>query len=440
MGIPTLQGLQTALSGLLAGQEALDVVGQNIANAQTPGYTRQQAVLVTNPPITIPALSPNNGRGAVLGTGVGLETIQRVHDVYVEEALRGATTQLGQATAESGVLAAVQRGLDEPSASGLAAALSSFWSAWNSLASAPTSLAAREAVIAAGREVVTALHGLAASLREAEGEAKGRLAALLGEGGTVAEIAGQVASLNGEIKLAVQAGQEPNELIDKREALLSQLAKLGAVTVREGADQVVNVGFGGAEKPLVQEGKVNWPQTVGAAAGGEVGALIAFTEPGGRLAQLQGRLNQVAEALARTVNEHQPEKPFFSFTSGEAAASIAVVASPESIQTGPAGAPGNTEYARAIAALRGGEAETLYIAYAAGIGREAAAAKSALERAEAVQSALAKEQQTISGVSIDEEMTNMLALQRGYEASARVLTAMDQVLETLIEHTGVVGL
>lgn len=440
MGIPTLQGLQTALSGLLAGQEALDVVGQNIANAQTPGYTRQQAVLVTNPPITIPALSPNNGRGAILGTGVGVETIQRIHDIYVEEALRGATTAVGYASAEAQILEAVQRGLNEPSSAGLATALSNFWSAWNNLASAPTSLAAREAVIAAAKEVTTILHGLATNLQEAQANAKAALAAIVGEKGSVETIAKQVASLNGEIKLAVEAGQQPNELIDKREALLAQLAKLGTVVVRERPEGAINVSFAGAEKPIVEEATVNWPQTLGSAPGGEVGALLAFTAPGGRIAQLESRLNQVAETLAKTVNANQPEKPFFSFTAGAAAATISVAATAETIQTGPAGQAGNTEYARAIAGLRGGEAETLYIAYVAGIGKETEAAQSALARAEAVQGSLAKEEQTISGVSIDEEMTNMISLQRGYEASARVLTAMDQMLETLIEHTGVVGL
>src|SRR5579875_249115 len=337
MGIPSLQGLQTALSGLLADQQALDVVGQNVANAQTPGYTRQSAVLVTNPPITIPALSPNNGRGAVLGTGVGLETIQRIHDVYVEEAVRGATSQVGYARAPAKQLEGVQLSLHEPSSAGLATLLSNFWSAWNNLSTAPTSLAAREAVVSAGKEVASAVGSLDRYLKEAAGTANGQLERILGEGGTVDTLAKQVAALNGEIKLAVEAGQQPNELIDKREALLGQLAKLGSVAVREGSDGVVTVSFAATGTPLVEETTVNWPQSVTKAAGGEVGALLAFSEPGGKVSQLEGELNRFVETLANSVNSHQPEGPFFSFTAGEAAATLTVVATAESLQTGPAG-------------------------------------------------------------------------------------------------------
>ena len=78
MSIPTLQGLQTALSGLIAEQAALDVTGNNIANSDTEGYSRQRAVLQTNEPIVIPAISPLTGRGAQLGTGVSVATITRV--------------------------------------------------------------------------------------------------------------------------------------------------------------------------------------------------------------------------------------------------------------------------------------------------------------------------------------------------------------------------
>src|SRR5579862_7685128 len=108
MGIPSLQGLQTALSGLLASQEALDVTGQNIANAQTPGYTRQTAVLSTNPSMKIAALSPNDGRGADLGTGVGVETITRIRNAFLEAQYYTQSTAVGQASTLTQTLEQVQ--------------------------------------------------------------------------------------------------------------------------------------------------------------------------------------------------------------------------------------------------------------------------------------------------------------------------------------------
>ena len=84
MSIPTLQGLQTALSGLLAEQQAMDVTGHNIANANTEGYSRQVAVLETNQAIPIPALSAITGQGAQLGTGVTVETYTRIRNAYID--------------------------------------------------------------------------------------------------------------------------------------------------------------------------------------------------------------------------------------------------------------------------------------------------------------------------------------------------------------------
>jgi flagellar hook-associated protein 1 FlgK len=100
----------------------------------------------------------------------------------------------------------------------------------------------------------------------------------------------------------------------------------------------------------------------------------------------------------------------------------------------------DTKWSRTIAALRGGEVESLYGAFVARVGHEVKSAQTTLANAEAMQGAIKAQRESVSGVSIDEEMTNMMTFQRGYEASARVLTAMDQALETLIEHTGLVGL
>lgn len=440
MSIPTMQGLQTAISGLMAYQDSLDITGQNISNAETPGYSRQVADLVTEPTVTVPALSPEDGRGAIVGTGVGVKEIERIHNNFLEGQYRASTATLGSSAALAESLEQVQSALNEPSSTGLAAQLSSFWSAWNNLANAPTSLGAREVVVAAGKEVAATLNRLRTQISEVYETASTRYSQLTGSSGQVGSNAEAIASLNHQIQLAEQAGQQPNELLDKREALVNELAKLADTSTTEGEFGLVTVSFGGAEKPLVEGTKVNWPQTLKPSAGGELGALLALTEPTGRLDELGEGLNKVAETLAVSVNGHQPTSPFFSFSAGAAAATIKVVATPESLQTGPSEQPGSNEYANAIAALRGGEVESLYGAFVARVGHEVKSAQTTLANAEAMQGAIKAQRESVSGVSIDEEMTNMMTFQRGYEASARVLTAMDQALETLIEHTGLVGL
>jgi flagellar hook-associated protein 1 FlgK len=440
MSIPTLQGIQTALSGLMAGQEAVDVTGQNIANAQTPGYSRQTAELATNQPLVIAALSPLDGRGAQLGTGVGVEAITRIRNEYLDGQYHAENAAFGGAKTLVETLEQLQGVLGEPSSSGLSAQLSSFWSAWNALADSPTSTGAREAVVSAGGQVASTLNRLSGQISAASAEASQRYATLTGPDGEVRADALQIAELDAQIKLAEQAGQQPNELLDRRDGLIDGLSQLAQVGVSEGEYGTVTVSFGDAAKPLVEGTTVNWPQPLTSAAGGVLGTLISLSEPEGQLAQLRGMLDGVAEALAESVNAQQPRGAFFSFTPGSAAASISVVATLSTLQTGPEGEPGANNLALAVAGLRGGEAEQRYTAFVTHVGHEAQNAKSLEASTEAMRSAVAAARQRVSGVSLDEEMTNLMTFQRGYEASARVLTAMDSLLETLIEHTGRVGL
>ena len=102
--------------------------------------------------------------------------------------------------------------------------------------------------------------------------------------------------------------------------------------------------------------------------------------------------------------------------------------------------PGGNEVALAIAALRGGAAEQGYAALVEKVGSEVQGAKDDQTNLQTTVTAISDQRQSVSGVSLDEEMTNLITFQRGYQASARTLTAMDEMLETLIEHTGVVGL
>src|ERR1700722_811544 len=153
MTIPSLQGLQTALSGLIAEQTALDTTGNNIANANTEGYTRETALLEPDRPLTIPALSSHTGLGAQLGTGVSVTTITRIRNEYLDGQYRSQNSSLSAATANAEVLEQAQSAFNEPSSAGIAAQLSNFWSAWNSLATSPTEEAAKQAVVAAGPQL-----------------------------------------------------------------------------------------------------------------------------------------------------------------------------------------------------------------------------------------------------------------------------------------------
>jgi flagellar hook-associated protein 1 len=437
MPIPTLQGLQTALSGLLAEQQAIDVTGQNITNANTEGYSRQTAVLQTNEPLRIAALSSVTGEGGQLGTGVSVATYTRIRDTYLDAQYRTQNAGLGAANTQAEALGQAQGAFDEPSSAGIASQLSAFWTAWSSLADSPSSEAAKVSVVSAGTQLTSTLHQVSAELQAIEGQVAAQYAAITGPSGEVQQDANQIAQLNHQIKLSLQAHQQPNDLEDRRDELVDKLSELADVTVAKEADGTYTVSFGDAAQPLVEDATVNWPQALTAAAGGQLGALAELSSPAGALAQYQTALNGVAETLASSVNALHTTTPFFS---GATAATIAVAVKPAEVQTSATGASGGDEVALEIAALRGGEAEQRYAALIAQIGGGVQNAQNDQTNAKAVVAAIGNQRQSVSGVSLDEEMTNLISFQHGYQASARALTTMDEMLDTLISHTGVAGL
>jgi flagellar hook-associated protein 1 len=437
MSIPTLQGLQTALSGLLAEQQALDVTGHNIANANTEGYSRETAVFETNRPIPIPAMSALTGQGGQLGTGVNVETYLRIRNAYLDAQYRAQNTALSGSTTEAEELQQAQAAFNEPSESGIASQLSKFWSAWSSLANAPASLEAKQGVVAAGEQLATTFKQVSLQLETISAQANQQYASLTGATGEVQDLGNQIAQLNGQIKLAEEAGQPPNSMLDRRDLLLDKLSSLANITVSQQPNGTDTVTFGDAAKPLVEGTTVNWPQTLTSAAGGQLGALLGLTSPGGALASYQTALDGVAERLVGSVNELHTSTPFFS---GLTATTLAVAVTPAEVQTSSTGASGGNDVAQAIAALRGGSADQSYSALIERVGSDVKTAQDTQSNDQTTVTAIANQRQSVSGVSMDEEMTNLITFQRGYQASARTLTAMDQMLETLIEHTGSVGL
>jgi flagellar hook-associated protein 1 FlgK len=433
MSIPTLQGLQTALSGLLAQQEALDVTGHNIANANTEGYSRETVIMRPSMPIDIPAISSRTGEGAQLGTGVSVETINRIRNTYLDAQYRTQSSALGAAGTQAEELTQAQSAFNEPSTSGLASQISAFWSAWSELANAPTSDGAKQGVVGAGEQLADMFHQVSAQLTTISTQASEQYAALTGPSGEVEHDANQIAKLNGQIKLDEEAGEPPNELLDQRDLLLDKLSNLASVTVVKQPDGTDTVSFGDAAKPLVEGGTVNWPQELTPAATGRLGALLGLTAPGGPLASYQEALNAVAGGIANAVNALHTSTPFFT---GTTAATLQVAVTATQVQTSSTEGAGGNDVALAIAALRGGAAEQDYAALVGKVGSDVRGARDEQTNLQSTVTAIGNQRQSVSGVSLDEEMTNLISFQRGYEASARTMTAMDSMLETLIEHTG----
>jgi flagellar hook-associated protein 1 len=448
-GISTFFGLETTLRGLLAQQGALDVTSHNIANANTEGYSRQQAVFSASDPLQVVDGAKLSTLASV-GTGVDIQSYSRIRDQFLDLQYRAQNMVLGQQSTTSNAMSQVETSLQEPGDNGLSAQLAKFWSAWSDLANNANSAGARQALYEQANTVAETLHSLDAQLSGAATQASTEYTSLTQAGGEVAQDAAQIANLNTAIKTAVAAGDHPNDLMDKRDQLLDKLSQLAQVSVTDLGNGSIQVSFGDAANPIVDDGTVNWPQTLNNAgppptsSGGKLGALNDLFKTGGTIDSLRADLNNVAKTLANQVNAiHNTGGAtgvnFFTVgAAGTEAATIAVNVTASTIVA--SSATGTGDIAAQIANLRGGAADSAYSSFVTRIGSMTQDAQRKEATAQALVDSVDSSRQSTSGVSMDEEMTNMVRFQRAYQASARAMSTMDEMLDVLINRTGKVGL
>jgi flagellar hook-associated protein 1 FlgK len=429
--IPSFTGLQTALSGLEAAQAAINTTGENISNANTAGYTRQTVQTAATAPLNIPALTQQGG-GTQLGTGVSVTDIARIRNQFLDVQYRAQNSATSNANTNADELGQVQTAINEPSSSGLQSVMSKFWSAWSGLANAPTNPAAQQAVVDAGQTLAATFNAVSSQMQTVQSQAAQQYATLTGANGQVAQDAQQIATLNAQIAQATSAGISPNTLLDQRDKALDDLSGLAQISVSTGSNGAVTVNFGDAASPLVSGTTVTWPQTLTSAAGGQLGSLLNMSSSTGPIGQYLSSLDNIAGQVISSVNALQPSSPFFS---GTTAGTIAVSATASTVQTSSSSTSG-ADLAQGIANLANGPADQAYSSFVAQVGSGVQAAQSTQSTQQAVLTAVSNQRQSVSGVSLDEEMTNLIQYQQAYQASARVMNAINSTLDTLINTVG----
>ena len=430
MTIPSFTGLQTALSGLEAAQAAITTTGENIANANTAGYTRQTVQTAATAPLTIPSLSQKGG-GTQVGTGVSITDISRIRNQFLDVQYRAQNSSTSNANSNATELGQVQTAINEPSSNGLQSVMSNFWTAWNALGNTQ-SPATLQGVVDAGQTLATTFNTVAQQMQTVQSQASQQYATLTGANGQVQQDAQGIATLNTQISQATQAGISPNTLMDQRDKLLDDLSGLAQISVSTGSNGAVSVNFGDASSPLVSGSTVTWPQTLTSAAGGQLGSLLNISSSTGPVGQYISSLDGVANQVISSVNALQPSSPFFTGTS---ASTIAVSANTSTVQAASSSTSGN-DLAQAIGKLSGGSADQSYAAFIAQVGNGVQAAQSTQATQQSVLTAVSNQRQSVSGVSLDEEMTNLIQYQQAYQASARVMNAINSTLDTLINSVG----
>ncbi|MCC5949518.1 MAG: flagellar hook-associated protein FlgK [Nitriliruptoraceae bacterium] len=442
-------GLYTGLSGLRAAQTGMDTSSHNIANANTPGYTRQR--------VEYAQAAPYRSAVGWIGTGVRVEDIARLRDQFLDDRFRTAVGDQAHASVRAEFLGTLEGLSGEPD-EGLSARITRLWAAAETWSNDPADAASR-------RQVLTELSSIAEGFR-IQADSWDRLGEDVGQrrdtvAGTANQLLEDLSQLNRIIANA-QPGRIGPDLFDQRDKLIDQLSTLTGATSRVQPDQSVRITLGGVA--VLEGGERGTLSLDGAgslsitnAAGdqtvngdnisGELGGLqqVLLVD----LPRERDALDQLAQGFAGAINDLNVGTPLLSGPPAGAADMQVLTTDVNALRASltPGAGPHDGSNARRFADLRNEQlgsldGRTIEGALADNVTRLAGDVRSAMVRSDSmsgVASGARLARAAEHGVSLDEEMVDLVRFQRALEAAARVMTTVDQALDTLVNRVGIVG-
>jgi len=458
MGINRL--VDIGKSALFTAQQGISVAGHNIANVNTPGYSRQQVSLAEN--------RPENASPGQIGTGVHAESIRRSVDSFVDAQLLASRERLGEFTASSDALARLEPLFGDANNQGIGAGLNEFFDALQDVTTNPNDLSARTVFLSKATALAGRFNQSAADLTAAQGFLDRQVAQTITD---VNRLTGQIADLNTKIADAESSGQQANDLRDERGVALASLGELIEISSIEDATGQLTVSAGRGQ---VLVDKERTYQLVGVAnlsnglldvhydaGAGSTTSLNSVIESGRlkglldvrdqTIPSLQASLDTLASELVTQVNQQHrlgfgldgsTNLDFFAPT-GTTASTISVSLTNVrqiAASSTAAGVPGNNANALALAGLKNTDFvsfgnvtfQEYYSTIAGNFGSTAQGVESNLSAQQILHDQLTSQRASISGVSMDEELANLLQYQRSFEAASRMIVIADELFQTIL--------
>ena len=450
--------LDLGRGALLAHQQAISITGHNIANVNTPGYSRQRVNLSANPGLTS---TPGQ-----IGSGVKASDIQRIYDQFLGSQINAESYNLGKWEAQTSSLERVEIVFDETTGFGLNQAMGDFFNAWQDLANSPEGHTERQMLVAKSEIMAETFNKISSDLNQLQNDLDSSIEGAVIEINTMA---GQISDLNAKISDIEKSGQNANDLRDKRDLYLKELSSMVDISTFEGNDGQVTVLVGNG-KPLVQSPYSLSLSTVTNASGHQDvawvdrdGNNVDITNDisGGKLKgwlevrdvaieDYKTRLDNVASSIIAEVNNLHglgfdlngiAGGAFFTGTSAsDIAVDTNIVNNVNLIAASGTGAPGDNSNAIAIANLQnsllmsGGTAsyDDFYNSLISDVGIAVQSAQTNYDHQTAMVSNLDNYRESISGVSLDEEMVNLVKFQHAYDAAAKLITTVDEMMNTVM--------
>ena len=442
--------LSIVVGALDADQGAIDITTNNLANANTPGYARQIVQFSENDPTQVGNL--------ILGTGVTLQQAQTVRSNVLQLQLSQEQQTSGQLDAFVNGMSQVETLFNETAGTGLQTPLSAFFSSLQQLSTNPSNSSLRVGVITAAQNLATAFNQASSALTTQQSDLNQSVEQSVSQ---VNSYTAQIAQLNNQISGLTQSGEDPSTLIEQRDVALQNLSNVIGVSVISGGSNNITVTTGNGS-PLVvgnQSFELQTQVNTGTgmqdvySQGQDITTQISSGELGGQIQvrdqQIPSILNQLdtlASSIENAVNTQSkagfdvngnPGTDLFTTppagVTGSAANMGVVISDPSLIAASSDGTSGSNGNADALAAIANqnivaGQTPTNYYSGTVfQIGNAVSNATTEQTAAQQVTQQLQNQIGALSGVSLNEEAANLTQFQQAYEASARVVTIIDQL-------------
>ena len=446
--------LEVARSTLLNTQVQMGTVSQNIANADNPAYARQKALLATNPALKTAA--------GYLGTGARVDQIIQQRDQYVERSLMRSIASQSDYEARATALATVGAQLLDDGDEGISSALGTFWDAWEALSQNPSGLSERTAVTQATTNLASVIRDASSRLADTAADLELEVRS---EVGTVNGLLERIASLNEAIRLSEGGGQSANDLRDLRYQALTNLAEslpisyqeetngTLTITIEDASTEITLVsgheygelGYDTTEHQLtytdyqsstygdfeLSAGRLNGLMAEYRATGTANDLAYVLANPDAPDLTYADRLNAFASMLITEVNDAFGADVFIGTDATDIELDSGFALDPDL----------DADLALSVAALQENKFDELgsstfsgylsSIQQQLGLDEQNAAAQGSFY--ESLRLQLENQQQSVSGVSLDEELVDLLRLQQVYQAAAKIVQYTSSMMETIME-------
>lgn len=461
--------LSSSAQSLSTQSEGVQIAGKNLANATTDGYAKQRMVVSSLGTVDT-AVGPQS-------MGTDASGIQQIRDKYLDLQVAREISQTSYLKAQDQSLLKAQADLGEEisnaagsssitdansTTSGIGSAIDDFFNAFSSLAATPSDTGAKQVLLEKAKFLANQINSADSHLEALQSDITAQNSDDLS---TVNDLLGQVASLNAQIQ-KYEAGSSDTavDLRDQRQTALEKLSQYMDFTTKEGTDgglQVLSQDADGHDVVLVNKantlGSITYnaddksfsagsPSTVLALKGGSLQGNVDVRD--GEIQGLRNNIKTLADQLTTSVNSayNSGGTPADFFSTSLSSGLIAVNSdlTYSTLKTAANGDTGGNDIASAVAAVGNkifstadsdpfdGTISGFYSKVASGFGQAVSSAESKLSDQQAVEKLITNQRNSVSGVSQDEELTDLMKYQRGFQASSRVINVIDDLLNTVV--------